>query len=206
MNEELNLTGFGDWLIDIKSKIHEAQRKVAFSINSQLIELYWDIGKSIAEKQEKANWGSSFIEKVATELKHEFPRIKGFSRRNLYTMSQWYKFYSQKYQFVPQLVAQIPWSHNRLIITKVKNVEEAEFYCLKTIENGWDRYTLEIQITKNLFEKSAKVMRNFENTLSVSQSKLAEQTLKDPYNFDFLGLEDDAIERAIEDELTKHIT
>lgn len=111
-----------------------------------------------------------------------------------------------KYQFVPQPVAQIPWSHNRLIITKVKNLEEAEFYCLKTIENGWDRDTLEIQITKKHFEKVGKVIHNFGNTLPAPQSKLVEQTLKDPYNFDFLGLENDALERAIEDELTKHIT
>lgn len=206
MNQEMNITDFGNWIVVIKSKIHEAQRKVAFSINSQLIELYWDIGKSIADKQEKANWGSNFIEKVATELKHEFPQIKGFSRRNLYAMSQWYRFYSKKYQFVPQPVAQIPWSHNRVIISKVRNLEEAEFYCVKTIENGWDRDTLEIQIAKNLFEKSAKAIHNFGNTLPAPQSKLAEQTLKDPYYFDFLGLEDDALERAIEDELTKHIT
>lgn len=73
MNQDINITDFAKWIIDIKSKIHEAQRKVAFSINSQLITLYWDIGRSISEKQEKANWGSNFIEKVATELKHEFP-------------------------------------------------------------------------------------------------------------------------------------
>lgn len=121
-------------------------------------------------------------------------------------MSQWYRFYAKKYQFVPQPVAQIPWSHNRIIISKVKNLEEAEFYCLKTIERGWDRDTLELQIAKNLFEKTGKVIHNFKDTLPAPQSKLVEQTLKDPYNFDFLGLEDDALERAIEDELTKHIT
>jgi predicted nuclease of restriction endonuclease-like (RecB) superfamily len=206
MNQEINITEFGSWIIELKSKIHEAQRKVAFSINSQLIELYWDIGKSVADKQDKANWGSSFIEKVATELKHEFPHMKGFSRRNLYAMSQWYKFYSQKYLFVPQPVAQIPWSHNRLIISKVKNIDEAEFYCLKTIENGWDRDTLEINIAKRFYKNSGKAMHNFANTLPASQSKLVEETLKDPYNFDFLGLEENALERAVEDELTKHIT
>jgi len=206
MDQEMNITDFANWIIDIKSKIHEAQRKVAFSINSQLITLYWDIGRSIAEKQEKADWGSNFIEKVAAELKHEFPQMKGFSRRNLYAMSQWYRFWAKNYQFVPQPVAQIPWSHNRVIISKVKNLEEAEFYCLKTIERGWDRDTLELQIAKNLFEKTGKVIHNFKDTLPVPQSKLVEQTLKDPYNFDFLGLEDDALERAIEDELTKHIT
>jgi len=71
-------------------------------------------------------------------LKHEFPEIKGFSRRNLYAMRQWYEFYSQKYQFVPQSVAQLPWGHNRLIITKIKDIEIAEFYCAETAKNGWD--------------------------------------------------------------------
>lgn len=93
-----------------------------------------------------------------------------------------------------------------MIISKVKNLEEAEFYCLQTIGNGWDRETLEIQITKNLFRSTGKAAHNFNQTLPVHQSKLVEQTLKDPYNFDFLGLEDDALEKAIEDELTKHVT
>ena len=122
MEEEIKISDFSTWIIDLKSKIHEARRKVAFSINSQLIELYWEIGKSITGKQEKAIWGSNFIEQVAYELKHEFPEMKGFSRRNLYAMSQWYKFYAEKYQFVPQTVAQIPWSHNRIIISKIKCV------------------------------------------------------------------------------------
>ncbi len=206
MKNALNISDFGNWITLLKTRIHEAQRKVALSINSQLIELYWEIGKSLVEKQEKANWGSNFIEKVAIELKHEFPQIKGFSRRNLYAMIQWFKFYSEKYQFVPQTVAQIPWSHNRLIITKVKNIDEAEFYCNTTLKNGWDRDTLEIQIERGLFKKAGNTIHNFNSTLPVAQSKMAIQTLKDPYNFDFLGLYDDALERAIEDELTKHIT
>jgi len=121
-------------------------------------------------------------------------------------MSQLYTFYSEKYQFVPQPVAQIPWGHNRLIITKIKKIEEAEFYCVATIENGWDRDTLEAQITVGLYRKTGKAINNFANTLPAPQSKLVAQTLKDPYNFDFLGLYEDALERAIEDELTKHIT
>lgn len=206
MDEGLNIPDFGNWIGELKSRIYEARRKIAFAINSQLLELYWEIGKSIAEKQEKANWGSNFIEQVAIELKHEFPDIKGFSRRNLYAISQWYKFYSEKYQFVPRSVAQIPWGHNRLIISKVKNIEEAEFYCNEILKTGWDRDTLEIQISNNLFEKVGKATNNFSETLPISQSTLVSQTLKDPYNFDFLGLHDDALEKAIEDELVKNIT
>ena len=100
----------------------------------------------------------------------------------------------------------LPWGHNRLIVTKVKAIDEAEFYCIETINNGWDRDTLEIQIKKNLYQSAGKAINNFDNTLPANQSKLVTQTLKDPYNFDFLGLYDDALERAIEDELTRHIT
>jgi predicted nuclease of restriction endonuclease-like (RecB) superfamily len=206
MSEKIDVSEYGDWIKGLKSKIHVARRKVAFSINSQLLELYWEIGKDIVERQDKSNWGSSFIEKTATELKHEFPDMKGFSRRNLYAIRQWYKFYSDKYQFVPHTVAQIPWGHNRLIISKVKEVEAAEFYCSQTIKNAWDRDTLEIQIEKNLYKKLGGAVTNFSETLPDKQSELASQTLKDPYNFDFLGLQDDALEKAIEDELVKNIT
>jgi predicted nuclease of restriction endonuclease-like (RecB) superfamily len=206
MSKELNISDFLDWVISLKAKIHSARNKVVFSINSQLLELYWEIAKDISEKQQKSNWGSGFIDQIAVELKHEFPEMNGFSRRNIYAMLQWYKFYSQKYQFVPHSVAQIPWGHNRLIITKIKNLEEAEFYCLATIHNGWDRDTLEIQIENNFYAKAGKSIHNFNSTLPVSQSKLASETLKDPYNFDFVGLRNDALEKAIEDELTKNIT
>jgi len=206
MNTELNLSGYKNWISELKSKIRAARRKVAYSINSQLLEMYWEIGKDISEKQEESKWGSKFIEQTAIELKHEFPEVKGFSRRNIYAIRQWYKFYSTKYQFVPQSVAQIPWGHNRLIITKIKNIEEAEFYCIETIKNGWDRDTLEIQIENKYYSRLGAADNNFMQTLPVEQSKLASEILKDPYNFDFLGLHDDALEIAIENELVKNIT
>lgn len=206
MNEITKTQDYFHWINHLKSKIHAAQTKVALTINSQLLELYWEIGKDISERQENTDWGSKFIEQTAIELKNEFPEIRGFSRRNLYAIKQWYKFYSQKYPFVPQSVAQIPWGHNRLIISKIKDISEAEFYCNEIIKNGWDRDTLEIQIANKLFAKKGNVITNFSVTLTKNQSKLAKQTLKDPYNFDFLGLQDDALERAIEDELVKNIT
>jgi predicted nuclease of restriction endonuclease-like (RecB) superfamily len=206
MNKELNLSEYKNWISELKSKIHAAHRKIAYSINSQLLEMYWEIGKDISEKQEKSKWGSKFIEQIAIELKHEFPEIKGFSRRNIYAIIQWYRFYSTKYQFVPQCVAQIPWGHNRLIITKIKNIDEAEFYCNETIKNGWDRDTLEIEIENKYYHRLGVTDNNFTQTLPANQSKLASEILKDPYNFDFLGLHDDALEIAIENELVKNIT
>lgn len=206
MNDAILTQDFYNWIAELKIKIHSAQTKVALTINSQLLELYWEIGKDIAQRQENAEWGSKFIEQTAIELKIEFPEIRGFSRRNLYAMLQWYKFYSEKYQFVPHIVAQIPWGHQRLIISKIKDINEAEFYSNEIVKNGWDRDTLEIQIDQKLFLHKGQAITNFTDTLPVSQSKLAEETLKDPYNFDFLGLHDDALEKSIEDELVKNIT
>jgi predicted nuclease of restriction endonuclease-like (RecB) superfamily len=204
--QKIATTDFLEWLTALKTKIRSARNKLAFSINSQVLELYWEIGKDITEKQQNSYWGSGFIEQIATELKHEFPDITGFSRRNVYVILQWYKFYSIKYQFVPRHVAQIPWSHNRIILNKIKDINEAEFYCHATAYNAWDRDTLEIQIEDGYYTKIGKSSNNFENTLPATQSQLALQTLKDPYNFDFLGLESNALEKAIEDELTKNIT
>jgi hypothetical protein len=197
---------FAIWINSLKEKVHSARQKIAFSINSQLLELYWEIGKEVNEKITNAHWGTNVIEKIATELSSEFPDIKGFSRRNIYAIRQWYLFYAQKYEFVPQAVAQIPWGHNRLIISKIKDLQIAEFYAEQCLKNAWDRDTLEIQIKSSLHNKIGSSSNNFQNTLSQTQSKLANETLKDPYNFDFLGLQEDALEKVVEDELTKHLT
>jgi len=154
--QKIVASDFLEWIAALKTKIRSARNKLAFSINSQVLELYWEIGRDIAEKQQKSGWGSNFVEKIAEELKQDFPEIKGFSRRNIYAILQWYRFYSEKYQFVPQVVAQIPWGHNRLIITKVKNIDEAEFYCRAAVQNVWDRDTLEIQIEKEVLSDSRK--------------------------------------------------
>jgi len=194
------------WLTELKSKIRQKQLQAALSVNQTLLELYWDLGKDIIEKQEKSSWGSNFIEQLSTDLRHEFPQINGFSRRNLYAIRQWYLFYSSQFEFVPQVVAQIPWGHNRLIIGKIKEVDKAIFYSRATIENGWGRDILEAQITNQYFERKGAALSNFTRTLPESQSDLAKQTIKDPYNFDFLGLEEDAQEREIEHELVHRIT
>lgn len=206
MDSNEHISDYKIWIDSLKSKIKSARIKVALSVNSQLIELYWEIGKDISEKTKNAGWGSGVIEQISTDLKHEFPEMKGFSRRNLYAIKQWYEFYYQEFEFVPQPVAQIPWGHNRLIISRVKSVEEALFYCGETVKNGWSRDLLDTQLDKKLFKRNSQSTHNFENTLPEKQSKMAAESLKDPYNFDFLGLHDDALEREIENELVANIT
>jgi predicted nuclease of restriction endonuclease-like (RecB) superfamily len=197
---------YKQWLEDIKQKIRTTQLKVAVSANTQLIELYWQLAEDIVKKQQSSNWGDAVLEQLSLDLKLTFPSISGFSRRNLYAIRQWYVFYSSKYEFVPQAVAQIPWGHNRLIISKVKNIEQAVFYCRATLENGWNRDNLELAIKNNYFSTKGKSITNFERTLPKLQSGLAEETLKNPYNLDFLELEQDALEREIENAMIKHIT
>jgi predicted nuclease of restriction endonuclease-like (RecB) superfamily len=121
------------------------------------LNLYWELGREICEKQEKANWGDALIDQLAKDLSAAFPGVKGFSRRNLFYIKQWYIFYND-FEKVPQVVAQmgsiskkeefenisqsvrqIPWGHNREIIMKCSTIEEALFYVHGTIQNDWSR-------------------------------------------------------------------
>jgi len=173
------------------------------------LDLYWNIGKSISEKVEKSNWGTSVVEQLSKDLKKELPNQKGFSRSNLFSMKKWYELYSNsniKIEKIQQLVGQIPWGHNVLIISKSKNVEEALFYIKKTIENNWSRSVLMHQIELDFYQRQGKAITNFKNILPAPNSELANETLKDPYKFDFLTIQEKALEKDIENQLVKHIT
>ncbi len=205
-NISITSKDYQNWIGELKAKIRKVRTRIALSVNSAVIELYWEIGNDIYLKQKNAKWGSKIIDQIAIDLKNDFPDIKGLSRRNLYAMRQFYLFYSDEFEFVPQSVAQIPWGHNRLIISKINNIQEALFYVQESIDNTWSRDTLEIEIDNRLYQRKGKAITNFKETLPKKQSELAINILKDPYNFDFLGLENSALEKAIEDELTKYIT
>ncbi len=197
------------WVNELKTLIQKTQIKAAIAVNKQLLELYWSIGKSISEKVNKSNWGSSVVEELSKDLKKEFPNQKGFSRSNLFSMKKWYEFYSNsniEIEKVQQLVGQIPWGHNVVIISKSKSIEEAIFYTNKTLENNLSRSVLIHQIELGLYDRKGKAITNFNNTLPAPHSELANETLKDPYKFDFLTLQEKAIEKDIEEQLVKHIT
>ncbi len=193
-------------LNEIKTKVRSAQIKAATYVNKELIRLYWEIGKSIADKQKQSIWGDSIVDMLAKDLRKEFPNMKGFSRANLFGIRQWYLFYSHMDDKVQQLVGQLPWGHNIAIVNKIKDPEEAIFYLNESIRNNWSRNVLIHQIEGELYERGGKTTHNFGITLPAPQSDLARQTLKDPYVFDFLSLGEEAQEREIEKELTKHIT
>ena len=143
MNELLDDNEYKKWLIELKSKIQQSQIKAALAVNSQLIELYWDLGKQIVEKQEKAKWGSGFIDQLSADLKTEFPNVSGFSAYNLRRCRAFYLFYENTTSIWEQLVPKfnitnlfkIPWGHHLLILKKITKFEVSIFYVQQTIEN-----------------------------------------------------------------------
>lgn len=198
--------GYEEWFLEIKVKVQRAQLKAASNFNIVLIELYWQLGREIVERQAQFKWGDNFLQQLSVDLKSNFPKINGFSRRNLYTIRQWYLFFSANHEFVPQPVAQLPWSYQTLLISKVKEMEAVMVYANAVHKHGWSRDTLEVNIKNNFYLRLGSADHNFEATLPRPQSDLARETIKDPYHFDFLALEADAQEREIEYALTQKIT
>lgn len=188
---------------NVKTEILKSQYKAMQVINKELIFMYWHIGKIILDN---SKWGDKFIDNLSIDLKLNFPEIKGFSTRNLKYMRKIAEIYPD-FKFVQQVVAQIPWGHNIVLMDKIKNFEERFWYIKQTIENGWSRNLLSIQIETNLYERQAisEKVTNFQNTLPDIQSDLAIQTLKDPYIFDFISLKGKVKEKEIENAMINKI-
>lgn len=191
-------------LADLKERIRASQVRAGLAVNRELVLLYWRIGREILSRQGSEGWGAKVIERLSKDLRLSFPEMKGFSPRNLKYMRSLAEFYPEE-QFVQQAVAQIPWGHNLRILDGVNNQEQREWYIHKTLEHGWSRNVLVLQIESRLFERQGKAPTNFERTLPAPQSELAQQILKDPYTFDFLTLDAAAHERDLERGLLDHL-
>ena len=187
----------------LKSEIQKSQYSAALAVNSELTMLYYRIGKVINEYK---TWGNKFIDNLSRDLKIAFPNSTGYSVRNLKYMAKLSATYTE--EFVQQAVAQIPWGHNTMLLDKIADDTEREWYIKKVIENNWSRNVLVHQIESNLYERQALVNKvsNFEKLLPSAQSELALQTMKDPYVFDFIPFKEDMVERDIENALIKDIT
>ncbi|MFI3300322.1 MAG: DUF1016 N-terminal domain-containing protein, partial [Candidatus Gastranaerophilales bacterium] len=146
-------------LKDLKSniktaQIKTAQIKAAMSVNSQLILLYWEIGKTILEQQENKGWGAKVIENLSKDLRTSFPNMKGLSERNLKYMRKFAQNYPD-FEFVQQVVAQLPWGHNIFLLDKVNDENQRQWYIEKAIENGWSRNVMVVQIESDLYSRQA---------------------------------------------------
>jgi len=153
-NSPIPTQEYKNFILEIKSRIQNAQLKAHIKVNEELLRLYWEIGSMIVEKQKLSSWGDGFLENMSRDLQSEFPNMKGFSYRNLRAIKQWYLFWQQavanlqntQWQQTVLQIFLIPWGHNIHIITKAKNINEALFYIQKTIENGYSRTQLVEQI------------------------------------------------------------
>jgi predicted nuclease of restriction endonuclease-like (RecB) superfamily len=209
--------GYPALLHDLKERIRTAQIKAALAVNRELLALYWDIAKSIVDRQQHEGWGSAVIDRLGKDLQTAFPGVSGFSRPNIYRMRAFYLAYVDAASIVsqaarqldtslpPEPMASLPWFHNVLLIEKLKIPAERIWYASKAIEHGWSRAVLNHQIDSGLYRRQGKAVTNFTRTLPPPQSDLAGQVLKDPYNFDFLTLADDARERELQKGLLAHV-
>ena len=191
------------FISEIKTKVRNAQYEAMKAVNVALINLYWEIGKSIAEKQSES-WGKSIVPTLSKELQNEFPGVGGFSTTNLWLMVQFYTEY-QSVENLQPLVGEISWSKHTVILGKCKNPKEREFYILSTKKFGWTKNVLIHQIENKTFEKYLLNQTNFEETLPEKIKNQAILAVKDEYIFDFLGIEEEHSERDLEQKLIQNI-
>jgi len=191
-------------LADLKGRIRSAQIKAALSVNRELVALYWQIGRDILDRQSAHGWGTQVIDRLAADLRRAFPEMKGFSRRNLHYMRSLAVAYPDR-AAMEEVVAGVPWGHTMRLLDMVADPEAREWYARKAVEHGWSRAILAHQVESDLYGRQGRAPTNFAWTLPPAQSDLAREVLKDPYNFDFLTLGDDAQERDLERGLLGHI-
>jgi predicted nuclease of restriction endonuclease-like (RecB) superfamily len=200
---------YAKFLTQLKKKIRSSQFKAALAVNQELIRLYWDIGREIVERQEKDGWGSSVIDRIARDIQNEFPGIEGFSKTNMGRMRAFYLAYSISPQAVGKLedlpIFNIPWGHNIVIFEGVKSHDERIWYINMVIQEGWSRNALADSIKIKTYKRHGKAITNFQDRLPNPHSRLAHDTLKDPYNFDFLNLGREHIEKDLEEGLLRHV-
>ena len=186
---------YQQWADDIKSHIRTAQMTTALKVNTDLLQLYWNIGKAINEVQRTTSWGAKVIERLSKDLTKEFPDARGYSERNLLYMRSFAEAYPDfpilqvplaelgtdgQAEFPQVPLAEIPWYHHITLLSKTKDPQQRAFYIAQTIENGWSRNVMLMQIEAGLYERSGKAVNNFPVTLPATQSDLARDIFKDP--------------------------
>ena len=218
-------------LRDVKERIRGAQIRAGLSVNRELIQLYWDVGQLIVHRQKKEGWGAGVINRLAADLKTAFPALEGFSASNISRMRAFFRAYSPRYAIsaqpvpksrgrkksvessmpeagsasAPAVVTGIPWGHNIALLFKLSSLDERLWYAEQATVNGWSRSMLEHWIESNLYSRQGKAVTNFNTALPPAQSDLANEIIRDPYNFEFLTLRKEAAESELEEGLLTHI-
>ncbi len=200
----IELAGYAELLDDLKSQIRAAQVRAGLAVNRELVALYWKIGREILSRQSSAGWGAKVVDRLAGDLRREFPDMRGLSRTNLLYMRGFAESYPDE-AIVQQAVGQIPWGHNVLLLNKLRTLDERLWYAREAIANGWSRNVLSHHVEGGLHLRKGKALTNFSSTLPPEHSDLASELLKDPYNFEFLGISHGVEERELERALLAHV-
>lgn len=192
---------FKEIINKIKEDIKTTQMKSVQQINSNLIMLYYRLGKIVSENKA---YGNNFTKQVSLELKISFPNMKGFSERNIRAMRLFYDEYKddEKWQ---QLAAKLPWWHNMVLIEKIKDKQVRMIYAEHALKNGWSRSVLTAQIETSFHNRIGKSKNNFDISLPPIDSDLANKIIKDPYIFDFISLSENYKEKELENAMLEKI-
>lgn len=202
-SDVVNPNNYAGVLEQLKADIQQTQLRAALSVTKELILFYWRTGKLLSEMISNQGWGSKTLEKLSRDIVRLFPDVQGFSKRNLQYMRKFAENYPD--ENCAAAAAQLPWGHNMLLLDKLSDSSQRLWYAQQAIENGWSRSMLEMWIEANLYKRKGKAITNFKQALPMPQSDLAQQVLKDPYNFGFLSLDKEHREKELEQGLMDHL-
>jgi predicted nuclease of restriction endonuclease-like (RecB) superfamily len=195
---------YSRFLHELKERIRSAQVRAAVSVNRELVLLYWEIGRELADRQEREGWGTRVIDRLAADLRVEFPGQQGFSPRNLRNMKRFAEEWPDR-AVVEEVLGQLSWYHHVTLLEKVARPEERLWYASRCIEHGWSRNVLLGQVSSGLMYRQGRALHNFGRTLPAPDSDLAASLLKSPYSFEFLTLGQAHREQELERALMEHI-
>jgi predicted nuclease of restriction endonuclease-like (RecB) superfamily len=196
--------GYQELFLEIKERIRVAQVRAALAVSRELVLLYWSIGRDLSQRFEREGWGTKINERLAKDLQAAFPGVEGFSSRNLRYMRAFAEAWPDP-AILQQLIAKLPWGHNLRVLDRVKDRPTREWYLRAALEHGWSQNVLVHMISGQLHEREGKALTNFQQALPPTDSDMAEQILRDPYNFDFLTLTQPFAERELERGLLTHL-
>lgn len=217
MEVQSNIFNYAALLKQIKARVVLAQKKAIYAANEEMLTMYWDIGKLLSENKERVGWGNNALEQLSSDLKNDYPKIKGFSVRNCQFMIQFYNEYNQGLTNTKQPVSyltdvaimlpvkQLSWSHNIVLMQRIKDLKARYWYMIQCLKNGWGRNFLIEAINQDYYNSYGALANNFDATLPEIQAKQVKEILKDPYIFDMLTFTDEYNERDVELGLINHI-
>jgi predicted nuclease of restriction endonuclease-like (RecB) superfamily len=198
--------GYAETLASLKEQVRTAQLRAQRVVNAAMIELYWGIGRTILDRQAAEPWGSGVLERLAHDLRAEFPHMKGFNRRNLFYMRAFALAWDGPEPIVQTPSAQLSWSHNVALLEKLDTPGLRTWYAARAVRNRWSLAVLEHQIATGLHERTGAAPNNLEDRLPAEGAGLARDVAKDPLVLDFLGLGEEADERALEEAMTQRMS